>query len=54
MLKSRERTISSMKRNLNPVVAKVLKRLHYPLDVILLCVRWYPTRIIETSSPERM
>ncbi|MDH6153450.1 MULTISPECIES: IS6 family transposase [Paraburkholderia] len=22
-------------------VANVLKRLHYPLDVILLCVRWY-------------
>ncbi len=22
-------------------VSKVLKRLHYPLDVILLCVRWY-------------
>jgi hypothetical protein len=26
---------------LNPAVRKVLKRLHYPLDVILLCVRWY-------------
>ena len=26
---------------LSPTVAKVLKRLHYPLDVILLCVRWY-------------
>src|ERR1700709_1796610 len=22
-------------------MAKVLKRLHYPLDVMLLCVRWY-------------
>ena len=22
-------------------VARVLKRLHYPLDVILTCVRWY-------------
>ena len=30
-----------MKQNLNSAVAKVLKRLHYPLDVILLCVRWY-------------
>jgi len=30
-----------MKQNLNPAVAKVLKRLHYQLDVILLCVRWY-------------
>jgi transposase-like protein len=30
-----------MKQNLNPAVAKVLKRLHYPLDVMLQCVRWY-------------
>src|SRR5258708_5299840 len=30
-----------MKQDLNPAVRKVLKRLHYPLDVILLCVRWY-------------
>ena len=22
-------------------IARVLKRLHYPLDVMLLCVRWY-------------
>ncbi|MFC0690980.1 IS6 family transposase, partial [Paraburkholderia humisilvae] len=24
-------------------LGNVLKRLHYPLDVILLCVRWYVT-----------
>ncbi|WP_184223106.1 IS6 family transposase [Granulicella aggregans] len=30
-----------MRQRLNPEVAKVLKRLHYPVDVILLCVRWY-------------
>lgn len=29
-----------MKR-LHPPVARVLNRLHYPLDVILTCVRWY-------------
>jgi len=22
-------------------VGRALKRLHYPLDVILMCVRWY-------------
>jgi hypothetical protein len=33
-------TESSMK-TLNPAVARVLKRLHYPLDAILTCVRWY-------------
>ncbi|MEX3683208.1 IS6 family transposase, partial [Paraburkholderia sp. BR14320] len=26
---------------LAPGLARVLKRLHYPLEVILLCVRWY-------------
>jgi hypothetical protein len=35
-LKSRERLNWSMKQNQNPAAAKVLKRLHYPLDVILL------------------
>jgi putative transposase len=30
-----------MRTMLNPAVARVLKRLHYPLDVILTCVRWY-------------
>jgi transposase-like protein len=28
-------------KTLNPAVARVLKRLHHPLDVILTCVRWY-------------
>ncbi|WNC95008.1 IS6 family transposase [Paraburkholderia sp. FT54] len=28
-------------KTLNPAVARVLKRLHYPLDAILTCVRWY-------------
>jgi hypothetical protein len=26
---------------LNAALAKVLKRLHYPLEMILTCVRWY-------------
>jgi putative transposase len=25
----------------NAAVSKVLKRLHYPLDIMLTCVRWY-------------
>jgi putative transposase len=28
-------------KTLNSAVARVLKRLHYPLEVILTCVRWY-------------
>ena len=35
------RTTESSMKTLNPAVARVFKRLHYPLDVILTCVRWY-------------
>jgi transposase-like protein len=28
-------------KTLDPGVARLLKRLHYPLEVILTCVRWY-------------
>jgi putative transposase len=31
----------SVRKTLNSTVARALKRLHYPLDVILTCVRWY-------------
>ena len=30
-----------MKQTLNGTVARVFKRLHYPLDVMLMSVRWY-------------
>ena len=30
-----------MRRPLSLAMAKVLKLLHYPLEVMLLCVRWY-------------
>jgi hypothetical protein len=26
---------------LTPALARVFKRLHYPFDVMLMCVRWY-------------
>lgn len=29
------------RKKLNAAVARVLRGLHYPLDVILMCVRWY-------------
>lgn len=32
---------ATVRRTMPAGVAKVLKRLHYPLDMILLCVRWY-------------
>ena len=43
-----------MRQTLNPLVAKVLKRLHYPLDVILLCVRWYIAYPLSLRNLEEM
>ncbi|MEX3901610.1 IS6 family transposase, partial [Paraburkholderia sp. BR10954] len=43
-----------MTKKLSPGVAKVLKRLHYPLDVMLLCVRWYLTYPLSLRHLEQM
>src|ERR1700675_2417854 len=45
-------------KTLNPAVARVLKRLHYPLDVILMCVRSFVAyglslRNLEETMAER-
>ncbi|WOD14255.1 IS6 family transposase [Paraburkholderia kirstenboschensis] len=39
---------------LNPAVARVLKRLHYPPDVILMCVRWYVAYPLSLRHIEEM
>jgi putative transposase len=39
---------------LNQAVARVLKRLHYPLDVILTCVRWYVAYPLSLRHLEEM
>jgi transposase-like protein len=39
---------------LNPALARVLKRLHYPLDVILTCVRWYVAYPLSLRHLEEM
>lgn len=39
---------------LPPGIARVLKRLHYPLDVILLCVRWYVAYSLSLRDLEEM
>jgi putative transposase len=39
---------------LNPKVARVLQRLHYPLDVILMCVRWYVAYGLSLRNLEEM
>jgi transposase-like protein len=41
-------------KTLNPPVARVLKRLHYPLDVILTCVRWYVAYPLSLRHLEEM
>ena len=46
--------MSSMKQTMNPAVARVLKRLHYPLDVILMCVRWYVAYPLSLRHLEEM
>src|ERR1700677_2430203 len=43
-----------MKQSLNPAVARVLKRLHYPLEVILMCVRWYVAYPLSLRHLEEM
>src|ERR1700709_885613 len=35
-------------------MAKVLKRLHFPLDVMLLCVRWYVGYSLSLRDLEEM
>ena len=42
------------RKTLTPGIAKVLKRLHYPLDVILLCVRWYVAYSLSLRNLEEM
>jgi len=42
------------RKALAPGVAKVLKRLHFPLDVILLCVRWYVAYSLSLRNLEEM
>jgi transposase-like protein len=41
-------------KTLNPTVARVLKRLHYPLEVMLLCVRWYVAYSLSLRNLEEM
>src|SRR5471032_3064984 len=39
---------------LSSAVARVLKRLHYPLDVMLMCVRWYVAYGLSVRNLEEM
>lgn len=43
-----------MNPKLNNGLAKVFKRLHYPFDVMLLCVRWYVAYPLSLRHLEEM
>lgn len=49
-----EKLAKTPRTNLPAGVAKVLKRLHHPLDVILLCVRWYVAYSLSLRNLEEM
>ena len=38
----------------NAIVSKALKRLHYPLDTVLTCVRWYVAYPLSLRHLEEM
>ena len=42
------------RKTLAPGIARVPKRLHYPLDVMLLCVRWYVAYSLSLRNLEEM
>ena len=43
-----------MNQTLTPVLARVFKRLHYPFDVMLMCVRWYVAYGLSVRNLEEM
>src|ERR1700761_9615962 len=47
-------TRKTPRKTLSPGIAKVLKRLHYLLDVIVLCVRWYVAYSLSLRNLEEM
>src|SRR5258705_12851188 len=48
------KTVARPRTALAAGIAKVLKRLHYPLDVMLLCVRWYVAYSLSLRDLEEM
>jgi putative transposase len=42
------------RKTLAPGIARVLKRLHYSLDLMLLCVRWYVAYSLSLRNLEEM
>jgi putative transposase len=53
-MKNMMTTTKTPRKTLPAGIAKVLKRLHYPLDMILLCVRWYVAYSLSLRNLEEM
>ena len=41
-------------KKMNDALRKVLKRLHYPIEVMLVCVRWYAAYSLSLRQLEEM
>ena len=44
----------TLKKTMNDAMSKVLKRLHYPIEVMLVCVRWYAAYPLSLRNLEEM
>ena len=44
----------TVKRTMNDAISKVLRRLHFPIEVMLLCVRWYAAYPLSLRNLEEM
>jgi len=42
------------KSSINSALRKILKRFHYPLEVMLTCVRWYVAYPLSLRHVEKM
>ncbi len=42
-----------MKPLVDPALKRLFKRLHYPFDVILVCVRWYVAYPLSLHTSKR-
>jgi putative transposase len=54
LLRPTKKKTATPRKALAAGIAKVLKRLHYPLDVMLLCVRWYAAYSLSLRDLEGM
>ena len=50
----REGLTEGEKKTMNEALGKVLKRLHYPIEVMLVCVRWYAAYSLSLRNLEEM